>query len=477
MAGVGSAAKATAKGAKGAASAAAKTADTTKAVFSFDATKILWILASSIGLLPFAFMAFIALIVILAIISILGSQSSTYNPDPSASGLPANAQNIIDQYGGDGTGKFKSSAVPDQDLVDIIKKAAKKCDLLTPIILSAQIEYASNWDATKTGDDGRKGLSQMTTAEFEKYGEDDDDNGKISQLDAADDIYAHARYFCFLATEVQKLIDKKAVLGDQLSLTLMAWNTSLTNVEAYGGMVYIDVASYPFQLRQHFAKYTGEGEETDDDSTDTTSTGSGMLTEATFNEFFSGKSSFYTYAGFTKAMAKYPEFATTGSDDTKKREMASFLANLYHESGGLVYTEELNQSVWGNYCDSSQSYGCPAGQTAYHGRGPIQLSWNYNYKAAGDALGVDLLNDPDLVKNDETVAWETALWFWMTQPGSTSAHSAVVGNLGFGSTIRIINSIECNNGHPDQVADRIAAYKRITKILGIEPEDDAALTC
>ena len=32
--------------------------------------------------------------------------------------------------------------------------------------------------------------------------------------------------------------------------------------------------------------------------------------------------------------------------------------------------------------------GAPAGQTAYHGRGPMQLSWNFNYKAAGDALNV-----------------------------------------------------------------------------------------
>ena len=109
---------------------------------------------------------------------------------------------------------------------------------------------------------------------------------------------------------------------------------------------------------------------------------------------FPNRNSFYTYAGLTDAMAKFPDFAGTGDEQTRKRELAAFLANVDHESGGLVHVEEINRAAWGNYCDAGQPYGCPAGQTAYHGRGPIQLSWNTNYKAAGDALGIDLLNKP-----------------------------------------------------------------------------------
>ena len=63
----------------------------------------------------------------------------------------------------------------------------------------------------------------------------------------------------------------------------------------------------------------------------------------------------------------------------------SFLANVDHESGGLRYVKEINTANYSHYCDRSQPYGCPAGQSAYYGKGPIQLSWNYNYKAAGDA--------------------------------------------------------------------------------------------
>ena len=50
---------------------------------------------------------------------------------------------------------------------------------------------------------------------------------------------------------------------------------------------------------------------------------------------------------------KYPAFATTGSDTVKKQEAAAFLANVNHETGGLVYVEEINQANWPLYCDPS----------------------------------------------------------------------------------------------------------------------------
>src|SRR6185437_6169494 len=81
-----------------------------------------------------------------------------------------------------------------------------------------------------------------------------------------------------------------------------------------------------------------------------------VVSEAQFNQMFPSRNSFYTYAGLTDAMKKYPAFATTGSDTVKRQEAAAFLANVSHETGGLVYIDEVNKS--GNYCDTSQSYGC-----------------------------------------------------------------------------------------------------------------------
>jgi chitinase len=192
-----------------------------------------------------------------------------------------------------------------------------------------------------------------------------------------------------------------------------------------------------------------------------------VVSEAQFNQMFPGRNSFYTYAGLTAALSAYPGFANTGSDTVKKQEAAAFLANVSHETGGLVYITEIDKS--GNYC-AAEPYGCPAGTYSYYGRGPIQLSWNFNYKAAGDSLGIDLLDNPGLVETDPAISWKTGLWYWNTQtgPGTMTAHNAMVNGAGFGETIRSINgSIECNGGNPAQVQSRINAYQSFTAILGV----------
>jgi len=197
-----------------------------------------------------------------------------------------------------------------------------------------------------------------------------------------------------------------------------------------------------------------------------------VVSEAQFNQAFPSRNSFYTYRGLVDALAAFPGFAKTGSDTVKRQEAAAFLANVNHETGGLVHVVEQNQANYPHYCDPSQSYGCPAGQAAYYGRGPIQLSWNFNYKAAGDALGLPLLTDPYLVQNDPAVAWKTGLWYWNTQngPGTMTPHDAMVNQRGFGETIRSINgSLECGGRNPAQVQSRIDAYQRFVQILGTTP--------
>ncbi|MYW01549.1 glycoside hydrolase family 19 protein [Streptomyces sp. SID3343] len=206
--------------------------------------------------------------------------------------------------------------------------------------------------------------------------------------------------------------------------------------------------------------------------------GSFVVSEAQFNQMFPNRNPFYTYAGLTAALSAYPGFANTGSDTVKRQEAAAFLANVNHETGGLFYIVEQNTANYPHYCDANQPYGCPAGQAAYYGRGPIQLSWNFNYKAAGDALGINLLNNPNLVQTDPAVAWKTGLWYWNTQngPGTMTPHNAMVNGAGFGETIRSINgSLECNGGNPAQVQSRINSYQSFVSILGTTPGNN--LSC
>ncbi len=196
-----------------------------------------------------------------------------------------------------------------------------------------------------------------------------------------------------------------------------------------------------------------------------------VVTRSQFDGAFPHRNSFYTYDDLVAALRLFPAFTTTGDDATRRREAAAFLGNIDHETGGLTIVQEEVQRR-GEYCDTDMSYGCPAGKDAYYGRGPAQLSWNYNYRAAGGALGVDLLGDPALVEHDPVLAWRTALWFWNTQAAGASAtpHDAMVRDLGYGETIRAFNGEqECDGANRAQVQSRVNAYLRMSALLGVSP--------
>nr|WP_236655943.1 chitinase [Streptacidiphilus jiangxiensis] len=196
-----------------------------------------------------------------------------------------------------------------------------------------------------------------------------------------------------------------------------------------------------------------------------------VVSEAQYNQMFPSRSSFYSYRGLVAALNAYPAFATTGDDATRKREAAAFLANASHETGGLHYVVEQNTANYSHYCDTSQPYGCPAGVSAYYGRGPLQIAWNYNYKAAGDALGIDLLHNPYAAERDPAVSWKTALWIWNGQKGAgtMTAHDAMAQGKGFGETIRALNGdLECDGKNPGERDDRINLYKQFVEVLGTD---------
>ncbi|CAN1275397.1 Endochitinase At2g43610 [Linum perenne] len=154
---------------------------------------------------------------------------------------------------------------------------------------------------------------------------------------------------------------------------------------------------------------------------------------------------FYTRASFLAAARSYPR-------------IAAFFAQITHETGHLCYVEEIAR---GTYCSPSSTYPCVPGKK-YYGRGPIQLTWNYNYGACGKANNFNGLKDPDIVARSPTIAWKTGLWFWMK-------NVRPVVKRGFGATIRRINGGECNGGSPSAVAARVKYYRAYCRAFGITP--------
>jgi chitinase len=240
----------------------------------------------------------------------------------------------------------------------------------------------------------------------------------------------------------------------------------------------------------------------------------GVLTSAMFASWFPGRDGFYTYDGLISTSSAYAALANQSDQTMRKREVAALLANLDHESGGLGCVDEIDETGYVqqynlagqyinanlHYCDQSTGIGCPAaayagqktcgnpvnyyGGTAYYGRGPIQLSFNYNYKTAGNAIGSDLLNYPGNVSGEaptnvsyataQGVAFKTASWYWMTQPGPSTAHGNNchdgLMSWGFGATIEHINgAVECGQGCGVGTScyNRGVKYKAFCDALGV----------
>ncbi len=196
-------------------------------------------------------------------------------------------------------------------------------------------------------------------------------------------------------------------------------------------------------------------------------------------------------------------FLADGTENDKKREIAAFLANIAHETSGGWATAPDGMLAWGlyfneevayagtnliGYVDSSNTDFPPAPGKSYHGRGPIQLSWNYNYGLFSAILFQDenyLLNNPELITQDGKLGFMTALLFWMTpQYPKPSCHDVItnlwtpssqdlgrgITEAGFGVTILIINGgYESNKDASDsRVGRRIGHYEDITSRNGAD---------
>ncbi len=96
--------------------------------------------------------------------------------------------------------------------------------------------------------------------------------------------------------------------------------------------------------------------------------------------------------------------------DANPARETHFLAQVAHESGGFNYVREL---ATGDAYEGRQDLGNtePGDGRRYRGRGLIQITGRANYKACGDALGLDLLGHPELLE-EPTNAALSAAWFW-----------------------------------------------------------------
>ncbi|EJT83056.1 chitinase [Pseudomonas putida S11] len=106
---------------------------------------------------------------------------------------------------------------------------------------------------------------------------------------------------------------------------------------------------------------------------------------------------------------------------------AAFIAQIGHESGQFRYVRELgNDKYLAKYDTGTLAARLGNTPTAdgdgqkYRGRGLIQITGHDNYEACGEALGLDLVNQPELLELPQHAA-ASAAWFWQSRGLNTLA--------------------------------------------------------
>ena len=153
-------------------------------------------------------------------------------------------------------------------------------------------------------------------------------------------------------------------------------------------------------------------------------------------------------------------YGTAKANGLKGSELAQFLAQTKHESWNHSRLQEKPVGDPEKYFAKKYDPTL-APKTAkilgnklkgdgakYHGRGFIQLTGRDNYRMASEALGIDLLNRPDLA-SQPAIAAKIALWYWETRVkpkvnnfDDTVAVTKTINNAMFGLEDRLANFVD-----------------------------------
>lgn len=146
-------------------------------------------------------------------------------------------------------------------------------------------------------------------------------------------------------------------------------------------------------------------------------------------------------------------------------ELAQLMAQCAHETKNFVSTTEdgtdKNFTKWyENKADLGNTE--PGDGIKYKGRGFIHLTGRYNYTEASKALGLDLVNNPELAAEPKNAA-KIAIWYWKFRVDNRVTD--------FTNTTKVTRAV---NGKINGLDERIRYFNLYVKTLGLQSVEKAA---
>ncbi len=145
---------------------------------------------------------------------------------------------------------------------------------------------------------------------------------------------------------------------------------------------------------------------------------------------------------------------TEGKINTPLR-IAAFIAQTGHET---AHFKTFVEYATGRQYENRKDLGnvIPGDGKRYKGRGAIMLTGRDNYRAAGQALGIDLEHCPERAANLD-ICFRVAVWFWNSRNLNKCADESDFDTI----TRRI-------NGGYNGKASRDALYRKARQVLRID---------
>lgn len=149
------------------------------------------------------------------------------------------------------------------------------------------------------------------------------------------------------------------------------------------------------------------------------------------------------------------------NDINTVNRVAGFLSQIGVESEELLYTRELGNDAYFNKYDirfapqKAKDLGNtqPGDGAKYKGRGLIQVTGRANYTACGKALGLDLVNHPELLEQPK-YAVLSAGWYWDMRSINALCDADDI--------VRITKAV---NGGTMKLKERTAYYNKAKQVL------------